>query len=62
MSYERKIAHLEETHIMILRELGKAIDEGAADHVITDLKKKKLHVKDLLRELRNLDDAGKEFK
>ena len=60
MSYVRKIAHLEETHAMLKRELEEAKEGNASDAVIQQLKKKKLHVKDLIEHLRN--EEGKEFK
>jgi hypothetical protein len=59
MSYSRKIAHLEETHAMIKRELIQADQTGQPDHVIFELKKKKLHVKDLIAELKERE--GREF-
>ena len=62
MPYDRKIAHLEEAHAMLDKELDKAVKQNADDLVISELKKKKLFAKDLIRELRSLDDAGKDFK
>ena len=61
MSYERKIAHLEETHAMLERELAKAEANSWASLLINDIKKKKLHTKDLIIELKKLDSHGKEF-
>jgi len=60
MSYVHKIAHLEETRAMLKRELTEAEGLNASDVVIQELKKKKLHVKDLIEHLRN--EEGKEFK
>lgn len=61
MSYERKIAHLEETHKMLEAELAKAQASNWAELLIVDLKKKKLRTKDLIMELKKLDNAGREF-
>lgn len=61
MSFERKIAHLEETHAMLERELSKALIENVDQLHITELKKKKLHVKDLILDLQRLDSQGKKF-
>ena len=65
MSYSRRIAHLEETHAMLERELEKLTHTDAADYVIVELKKKKLHTKDLILELKRdeqMNHQGKEFK
>jgi hypothetical protein len=61
MPYDRKIAHLEETHTMLEQELKTAEEHNAADNVIQELKKKKLHAKDMLTKLKALDNAGREF-
>jgi hypothetical protein len=61
MSYERKIAHLEETHAMLERELAKAEMNRWSTYLINEIKKKKLHAKDLIMELKKLDSHGKEF-
>ena len=61
MSYERKIAHLEEAHSLLEQELTKAEENNLSESIITDIKKKKLRAKDLIKELKQLDNQGKEF-
>jgi hypothetical protein len=60
MNYDMRIAHFEEAHAMLERELEKAEKNLASTELIHELKKKKLHVKDMIKQL--MDDAGKEFK
>lgn len=61
MTYERKIAHLEEAHKLLEQELTKAEENNLSESIITDIKKKKLRAKDLIKELKQLDNQGKEF-
>lgn len=62
MTYERKIAHLEEAHAMLERELSNAMMTNSNQTIINDIKKKKLHAKDLIEDLKRLDASGKDFK
>jgi hypothetical protein len=60
MSYDMRIAHFEEAHAMLERELEKAEKNLASTELIHELKKKKLRAKDMITQL--MDESGKEFK
>jgi len=60
--YERKIAFLQETHAQLEKQLLEAEEGHATDEEIHLIKKLKLRAKDAIRELTNLDNAGREFK
>ena len=60
--YERKIASLQETHAQLEQQLIEAEATLATDEEIHTIKKLKLHAKDMIRDLTNLDNAGREFK
>lgn len=59
MSYERRISHLMEVHTELEKELDAAKERNADDTVITELKKKKLFAKDLIVELKAIDEKTK---
>lgn len=62
MPYERKIAHLVETHAALERELKDLVEQNAPDDLVHLVKKRKLKAKDLIVGLTKLDNAGQEFK
>lgn len=59
MSYERRIDHLIEVHAELEKELTAAEKRNADDATITELKKKKLFAKDLIVELKTLEEKAK---
>ena len=62
MSYEARIAHLNETHSMLNRQVDEIESLHPDEPSLLELKKKKLWIKDEVIRLTRLDDAGKEFK
>ena len=60
--YETRIKKLEEEHAELKSRLIDRMDHGATDEEIHDIKKQKLLIKDIIRELTNKDNEGREFK
>jgi len=53
--YEKRIAHLEETHRMLDAQILELEKNYAPDHDVEVLKKKKLKLKDQINDLRKVD-------
>lgn len=59
-SYEIRIAHLTELHSVLESQLTQSLIIGHPEDVIADLKKRKLQIKDQMRELIKKDSEGRE--
>jgi len=62
MNYDDRIEYLKKEHVQLKKELKKAITDGADTTIIADIKKNKLHTKDMLDKMTRLDTEGREFK
>lgn len=60
--YEQKIAQLTSAHAALKLQLAEAEAGHATDEEIHEIKKKKLLIKDQIRDLTKLDNEGQEFK
>jgi len=62
MNYDDRIEYLKKEHVQLKKDLREAIAAGADPTTISDIKKNKLHTKDMLDKMTKSDTEGKEFK